>query len=86
MTESTTLAPGVPCYLTNLTRGFEHLTGRIVVIERLHAPGEYFVTGEWVLDQFPAGMIAPRSRLLPITPPGIAPPEANEHAPETVSR
>jgi len=84
------IKPGTPCYLVNL-REMASLTGRVVAVVAgpLVAPeqdvGSYRITAAWAREMFgDSDVTAPRSSLLPIVPPGIAPPAAKKRVPETI--
>lgn len=82
------IAVGTPCYLTHLQE--MPFNGRVVAVAG--APfidddgvERYPICAEWIDFMFPErGAVAQRSQLLPIIPPGIAPPEARDRKPEPV--
>lgn len=89
----TTIKPGTPCFLTQLTERPE-FDGRVVEVVagplpvQSEHPGKWYAyRSEWSAQMFPGReTLVRRCNLLPIVPPELAPPEARKRTPETVSR
>ena len=84
------IKPGTPCFLVGLIERWA-LTGRVVevvagpLVAPEHDVATYLVTAPWAREMFHGSDVtAPRSSLLPIVPPGIAPPAAKKRVPETI--